>query len=114
MTIFDDREKVAERKFEREQDLAFRIRAHRNKLLGLWAAGQMGLIDDVAKRYALSIVDAEIPGHVDRAAIEKVRDDLVTSGSPIPEERIRWQLAVLGARARAQILAGTSEPAGRA
>jgi hypothetical protein len=111
MTIFDDRERAAERQLEREQDLAFRIRVRRNKLLGLWAAGHMGLIGDAAARYAASIVDVEIAGHDDRPIIVKVRDDLVTSGNRVAEEHIRRQLAVLGARARAQIMA-VSAPGG--
>jgi hypothetical protein len=114
MTMFDDREKAAERKFEREQDLAFRIKARRNKMLGMWAAGHMGLLGDAADRYAVSVVDAEIAAHDDQALIEKVRDDLITSGTPVPAEQIRRQLAVLGGRARAQIVAARSAPAGRA
>jgi hypothetical protein len=105
MTMFDDREKAAERKFTREQDLAFSIRARRNKMLGLWAAGHMGLIGAAADRYAASVVDAEIAAHDDQALIKKVRDDLVTSGTPVPEQQICRQLAVLEARARAQIMA---------
>jgi hypothetical protein len=104
MTMFDDREKAAERKFAREQDLAFSIRARRNKILGLWAAGHMGLIGAAADRYAASVVDAEIGTHNDRALIKKVRDDLVTSGTPVPEQQIGRQLAVLEARARAQTM----------
>jgi hypothetical protein len=81
--------------------------------LSVWAAGQMGLIGDAAKRYALSVVDPEIAAHDDGALIGKIRDDFVTSGSSIPEERIRRQLALLGARAYGQILADISDPAGR-
>ena len=36
MPLFDEREKSAERKFEHDQELAFKIAARRNKLLGLW------------------------------------------------------------------------------
>jgi hypothetical protein len=111
--LFDDREKAVEHKFPREQDLAFGIRARRNKMLELWAACHMGLIGAAADRYAASIVDAEIAVHDDQALIEQVRDDLVTSGTPVPEEQIRRQLVALGARARAQIVADTSEQAGR-
>lgn len=103
MPMFEDREKAAERKFEREQELSFRIRARRNKLLGLWAAGHMGLAGEAARRYAQTVVDAEITEHDDRAVIAKVRDDLIAGGAPISEEHIRGQLVALGAEARAQL-----------
>ena len=39
MTTFDERERAFENKFQHDQDLLFRIRARRNRLAGLWAAG---------------------------------------------------------------------------
>ena len=39
MTTFDDRERGFEKKFELDQELQFKVKARRNKLLGLWAAG---------------------------------------------------------------------------
>ncbi|MFX8485525.1 ATPase inhibitor subunit zeta, partial [Acinetobacter baumannii] len=43
MTMFDDRERAEEAKFAHDQETVFRIQARRNKLLGQWAAEQMGL-----------------------------------------------------------------------
>ena len=43
MTTFDDRESAFESKFARDEELQFKVTARRNKLLGLWAAEQMGL-----------------------------------------------------------------------
>ena len=42
MSGFDERERSYEKKFERDQELAFKAKARRNKLLGLWAAERMG------------------------------------------------------------------------
>jgi hypothetical protein len=115
MPILEDREKVAEREFERERELAFKVRARRNKLLGLWAAGHMGLTGAAAQRYARTVVDAEIVGHDDEAVIEKVRCDLVAAGAPLPGEHIREQLSLLGIRANAQMRRNTGtrpEPEG--
>lgn len=42
MTPFDEREKAFESKFKRELELEFQIKAHWNKLLGLWAGDVMG------------------------------------------------------------------------
>lgn len=104
MPMFEDREKAAERNFEREQELAFRIRARRNRLLGLWAAGHMGLAGEAAQRYAQTVVDTEITGHDDPGVVRRVRDDLIAGGTPVAEDQIRRHLAGFGAEARAQLL----------
>ena len=109
MSMFDDREKAAERTFAREQEVAFRIIARRNRLLGLWAAEKMGLGGDAAARYALGVVDAEITEHGDTGLIKKVCRDLAAHGLPGTEAEIGQQLARLGAKARAQILQNASD-----
>ena len=43
MTTFDDRERAFETKFAHDEEMKFRITARRNRLLGEWAARQMGL-----------------------------------------------------------------------
>ena len=42
MTTFDDRKDAFEKKFAHDEELRFKATARRNKLLGLWAAGQLG------------------------------------------------------------------------
>lgn len=110
MAIFDDREKAAEHQFVREQELAFRIMARRNKLLGLWAAGKMGLVGDAAAHYALSVVDAEVIEPGDQALVSKVCGDLIARGQPMTEAEVSRHLAVFGAAARAQILQDPGRP----
>ena len=43
MTTFDDRERAFENMYARDQEMQFKIVARRNRLLGQWAAGLMGL-----------------------------------------------------------------------
>ena len=43
MTQFNDRERAFESKFAHDEEMRFRIIARRNRLLGEWAARQMGL-----------------------------------------------------------------------
>lgn len=109
MPMFEDREKVAEQRFELEKELAFKIIARRNKLLGLWAAGHMGLSSDDAARYAMSIVEAEVTERDDDAIVNRIADDLVTRGYPIVEQDVRAQLQIFSDEARAE-LAGDSVP----
>ena len=46
MTTFDDREKDFEARYKHDQELQFKVKARRNRLLGMWAAGKMGLSGD--------------------------------------------------------------------
>ena len=48
MSGFGDREKGFEAKYSHDEETKFRIRARRNKLLGLWLASQFGLAGDAA------------------------------------------------------------------
>ena len=67
MTTFDDREKGFERKFALDQEQEFKASARRNRMLGEWAAGLMGLAEDRVATYAQAVVrsDLEQPGEED-------------------------------------------------
>ncbi|HEV2188746.1 MAG TPA: ATPase inhibitor subunit zeta, partial [Stellaceae bacterium] len=43
MPSFEDREKEFEARFKHDQELQFKVKARRNRLLGQWAAEKMGL-----------------------------------------------------------------------
>ena len=59
MTAFDDRKTAAEGKFTHDQEFQFKTIARRNKLLGLWAAEQMGISGADAEAYAKKVVIAD-------------------------------------------------------
>ena len=103
MTTFDEREKSYERKFQQDQELAFKARARRNKLLGLWAAERMGLAGEAAERYARDVLaaDLEKPGVDD--VIAKIAGDFAKHGVGIDEARIRAELARCAADAKKQL-----------
>jgi len=103
MTSFDDRQKSFEMKFERDQDLQFKVNARRNKLLGLWAAGVMGKSD--AEGYAKEVVvaDFEKPGHDD--VIQKLVKDLAAAGKPTEEQIILKQADRLLPDEKTQLMA---------
>ena len=52
MSQFDDRKKAAENKFSIDKELEFKATARRNKLLGQWAAGLMGMEGEAIDAYA--------------------------------------------------------------
>jgi hypothetical protein len=101
MTTFDDRENAFETKFAHDSEMQFKAEARRNKLLGLWAAGLMGLEGEDAAAYARAVVkaDFEEAGHED--VVRKVAGDLGDKSSP---EAIRAKMAELLAEAKAQLM----------
>jgi len=103
MTTFDEREQAFENKFKHDQELLFRIYARRSKLIGLWAAEQLGLTGDDAEAYAKQIVavDFEEPGHQD--ILRRLRADFDAKGLDISDHRIEKQMAQLLDTAREQI-----------
>lgn len=104
MTLFDDREKAFEAKYRMDQETDFKITVRRDKLLGLWAAGRMGLEGDAAKAYALTVVDAEFT-EPDHDATHKVRRDLAAKGVELDEVEFARQVALFREEARSQIIA---------
>ena len=101
MTTFNDREKGFERKFALDEENEFKAGARRNRLLGEWAAGLMGLenADDYAKAVVKS--DFEQPG--DEDVLRKVFGDLKGAGVDINEGAVRRKMDELLGVAREQI-----------
>ncbi len=60
MTTFDERKDAYENKFARDAELKFRAEARRNRLLGQWAAAELGKTGPEADAYALSVVQADL------------------------------------------------------
>lgn len=103
MSSFDDREKGFENKFVHEQNSEFRAQARRNKLLGLWAAGEMGLSGEDADAYAADLVKADLEEPGDEDVFRKVQADFEAKGVDHSEHVIRTRMDQLMDEARAQI-----------
>ena len=106
MTTFDDRERGFEGKFALDQEQEFKAGARRNRLLGQWAAGLMGLEGSHVEEYAKAVVksDFELPG--DEDVLRKVFEDLKGSGVAVTEGEVRRRMDELLAQAREQIKNG--------
>ena len=91
MTTFDDREKAFEGAFSHDMELQFKARARKNKMLGLWAAGQMGKSGADAEAYSHSIVMADFEKPGDHDVIHTLMRDLAAAGKPTEEHTIRKQ-----------------------
>ena len=104
MTTFDDRERAFENKYAHDQEMAFRIVARRNRLVGVWAAGEMGLTPEETDAYAKAVVQAEFEESGDEDVVRKLYGDLVSAGVEIDEQRIRAELDAKMIEARRQLL----------
>jgi hypothetical protein len=104
MTTFDDRERAFESKYARDQEMQFRIIARRNRLLGAWAAGLMGLNEAEAEAYAKDVVRADFEEAGDGDVVRKLLGDLTAAGVEIDEAKIREALDHKLVEARRQMI----------
>jgi hypothetical protein len=104
MSSFDDRKRGEEAKFAHDSELRFKAEARRNKLLGLWAAEQMGMSAEHAKTYAAEVVAADFAEAGDEDVLRKVSGDFKAKGVAVGDEAIRAKMSALMATAREQVL----------
>jgi hypothetical protein len=104
MTDFSDRERAFEGKFARDEEMAFRITARRNRLVGTWAAGLMGLTPEETDAYAKAVVQADFEEAGDEDVIRKLLGDLVGANVDVEDSRVRSALHDATVEARRQLL----------
>jgi len=107
MSSFDDRERAEEARYAMDQQTQMRVTARRNKLLGLWAAGLMGVSGANAEDYARSVVIADLEEAGDGDVIRKVLADLSAAGITRTEAQIKEELARLLPVARDEVARDT-------
>ena len=107
MTTFDKREEGFEKKYAVDEEQKFKAMARRNKLLGLWVAGQLGLAGDAATAYAREVVAADFEQPGDNDVVHKVTRDLAAGGVALTEPQLRAKMDELMAQAIMQVKAGT-------
>ena len=107
MASFDDREKGYEGKFAHDQELEFKARARRDKLVARWVAPQLGLAGGAADAYGKSLaMDGHEKHHEDKL-VAKVMSDLLAKGVSVTDHQLRKKFAELYDEARAQIESDT-------
>jgi hypothetical protein len=107
MTDFDDRKRLQEKKFELDQELEFKAQARRAKLVGLWAAGLMGLSGEEADAYAKSVVIADLEEAGIEDLFRKIRTDLDQHAVQLSDHQIRAKMDEALGEARASVQAGS-------
>jgi hypothetical protein len=86
MTSFDKREQGFEAKYIHDEELRFKAMARCNKMLGNWAAAQLGLTGEAAASYAHDLVTADLENQTMDTALHRVSKDLAKLG--ISEQQI--------------------------
>ena len=108
MTQFDDRERAFEAKYARDEEMQFRITARRNRLLGEWAARQMGLSDAEAEAYARDVIRSDFEEAGDHDVVRKLLGDLTSAGIECDDAQIQAALRNKEIEARRQIIESTN------
>jgi hypothetical protein len=103
MNGFENRIKGFEAKYRVDQENEFKVIARRNRLLGIWAAEQMGMSGDAVGSYAKEVVESDFikPGEDD--VVEKVLADFGDKGIAIDETALRKKMDELRMVAREQL-----------
>ncbi|KAB2658906.1 DUF1476 domain-containing protein [Brucella tritici] len=91
-TGMDDRRDAFEKKFALDAELRFKAEARRNKLLGLWAADQLGKKDADAEAYAKEVVAADFEEAGDEDVFRKIRADFDAASVSVSDEAIREKM----------------------
>ena len=107
MANLTSRRMAFENKFAHDETLRFNAISRRNRLLGLWAALQLGKSGAEAATYAGTVVMADFEEAGDEDVIRKVVSDLDGAGVPADEGQVRRVLAGFMDRATEEIKAGT-------
>lgn len=100
-----DRENDFESRFAHDEALRFRVEARRNKLLGLWAAGELGKSGEEATAYAQEVVKADFASPGEEDVFKKIHDDFYAAGVEKSDHQIRRTMAELMIEAERQVMA---------
>jgi len=104
---FEDRKKAAEAKWAHDEALRFKVMARRNKLLGQWAAGEMGVSGTESDAYAKEVVAADFEEAGDEDVFRKIRKDFDAKKVATSDHVIRKKMEELLAVAGDQVMAET-------
>lgn len=107
MTTFDKRGQDFENKYGHDDQLEFKIRARRNKLLGQWAAEKLGIGKNDWDKYISEVVQSAVGKTKDVAVKEKLTEDFKNAEINITEEELEREMNRLLEVAAEQIKSGS-------
>ena len=103
MSTFDSREKGFEKKFTHDAELKFKAEARRNRLLGAWAAKELGLSGVDADAYVKAVIKSDLEKPGDDDVFAKIRKDFDAKGVKQTDAQLRTMMGNFLAEAVSQI-----------
>ena len=103
MATFDERKDSFEKKFAHDAALRFKAEARRNKLLGRWAAGLLGLEGAKADEYVNDVIKSDFQEAGDEDVFRKIKGDFEAAGVDQSDHQIRRHMDECMAEAVRQI-----------
>jgi hypothetical protein len=104
MASFDDREKGYEGKFAHDQEIAFKAKARRDKLIARWLAPQLKLSEAETADYGRSLASHAYEKDHEDALVKRIIADCAAKGVEMTEHRIRRHLTEMLDEARKQVM----------
>jgi hypothetical protein len=92
---FDERRKNFEEKWAHDADLRFKVHARRDRLLGEWAAEELGLSSAQTEAYVKAVVAAELSKGGENEVLKKLRRDFDAKQVGHSDHAIRQQMEAL-------------------
>ncbi|MBE7197759.1 MAG: DUF1476 domain-containing protein [Parafilimonas terrae] len=106
-TMFDERERAAERCFVQEEEARFHARNRRNRLLATWACERMRLTGTTAEGYVTAFTEWAVVTD-DETLIARLRSDLKAAGIETTAARLRTEMGRCTALAQAERRVGVA------
>jgi hypothetical protein len=103
MSGFDDRQKGMEAKHVHEEQMKFKASVKRNKLLGLWAADQMGMAGEDAEQFAKDVIKSDFEEAGDDDVLRMVQAAMAKHGVEISSSELRAEMDRLMAKAMEEL-----------
>ncbi|MDD7910483.1 DUF1476 domain-containing protein [Pseudovibrio exalbescens] len=103
MTTFDNREKSFEHGFAIGSELAFKARARRNQMIGLWAGEKLGMDAAAADAYASELVALDLKPEADDVVFERIAEDFAKAGVAQSHHQIRRNMMQMQIEAERQV-----------
>ena len=100
MNKFDERKKSFEKKFERDEELKFKVAARSNKYLGEWVSSKLGKNKEEKVNYIQEIIKADMEEAGNEDVFRKVKKDFQSASVTVEDAEIRNQMERALARAR--------------
>lgn len=103
MSGYDERRKGMDSKLAHDSELKFKVTNRRNRLLGRWAGGEMGLTGQALDNYAVAVVKSDFEQPGDEDVFRKVMADLQENNITIDADQLRRKMSELLYEAERQV-----------